>query len=544
MTARPTAAHRPPRRPSGWRSEHTIRSRFPPASTASIAIVASESGSVDEVDVDVVAVVDVVLGQCSHGAAGPSSQPIVRTRACEVAGVLWPGQVDCLARERDRPRVGREHGREARPVARPAIGGHAHEDGRTAHPVAQVHLLEAAAEDQVVGLAREGDEAAVRRESERCRERGMRARPVTLRARRRDARSLRRAGCPVMNEDVVHAVRVARDKRRRFAPERDEAAVGGEGRLKAVRVGLRAVGRDAHPAGRPGRAVADEDVELPVAVARHEVRRRAEKRHDGPVRRDRRRDRRVVGSRPVVGQRDERDALRRAVVEIHPAWRIGDAGRPRRAVECDEAAVGRDRRLRARPPDLRGRGIQRHALRAPEHPIANEHVAAERVRVGENQIAARLERDEAAVGRDAAGQPAAPGSTGHRRDQLDGARQPVGRVEGVAAERGDRRRQEVRRTGLEHDDPPVVGDGADEHLLVGRLARGVPAQQLDRLADDREARDGGSGKEHGGRDRPSQDSHLGPAYQGHRAAGNRVDTAASPLNNVEVAASNYRPQGA
>ena len=130
---------------------------------------------------------------------------------------------------------------------------------------------------------------------------------------------------------------------RRAGEERDHPAVRRDRRIEAVGVALRAVRGDAHPPGRPGRAVADEHVDEAVGIARDEV---------GGVR--------AEGDEPAVP---------------------GDRGR--RALEAVLA--------------LPAAGPQRHALRRPRLRVADERVTAT-VRVpGDEVRRVRDERREAAV---------------------------------------------------------------------------------------------------------------------------------------------------
>ncbi len=127
---------------------------------------------------------------------------------------------------------------------------------------------------EVGGCALEGDVAAVG---------GDRRRRVAALVRRRsrgvDADALGRAGLAVVHEHVPHAVRVPGHEVASGAQEGHVAAIGGDRGIEAHVVRLRSAGVDADTLDRAGLTVADEDVQDPVRVPGHEIARRTFERH-------------------------------------------------------------------------------------------------------------------------------------------------------------------------------------------------------------------------------------------------------------------------
>jgi hypothetical protein len=85
-----------------------------------------------------------------------------------------------------------------------------------------------------------------------------------------------------VDEDVRHAVGVARDQVAREAVEGAQRAVGGDRPVVAGVVALDARGVDAHALGDPGAAVVDEGVGRGVGVVRDQVGRVAVEEDDCP----------------------------------------------------------------------------------------------------------------------------------------------------------------------------------------------------------------------------------------------------------------------
>ncbi len=205
------------------------------------------------------------------------------TRRCAVR-VGADVQIGCGRAEHDGAAVGRDPRLEGVAVARRAVGCH----GQARHR-AGLHVLDedvvgraAVARHQVRRLAREHDVAAVGRDV------GTVRRPGGLGpgAGRGDAD--RGVGLQVAQEDVDDPVGVVRHQVGGGTLEHDIAAVAGDRSLVRIVVRLGPVRSDRDALGGPGREVADEDVVVAVGVAGNEI----------------------------VGTADEGDAL--AVIETRP----------------------------------------------------------------------------------------------------------------------------------------------------------------------------------------------------------------------------------
>ena len=138
---------------------------------------------------------------------------------------------------------------------------------------------------QVARGAREGDVTAVGRDGggQGTGEPVETGRSIRLGTVRGDADTRRGARDGVPDEDVHNGVRVARNEIRCLTQERDEAPVGGQDRRTAVAICLRAVGCHADTRRRAGRPIVDEDIPHAVGVSRDEIRRGAFERHEAAV---------------------------------------------------------------------------------------------------------------------------------------------------------------------------------------------------------------------------------------------------------------------
>ena len=85
------------------------------------------------------------------------------------------------------------------------------------------------------------------------------------------------------DEDIYQAIGVVRHQVASSGYERHEAPVAAECRFNTVPCRLRPPRRDAHPGRRARNAVMEENVELTVGVARHQVARTGDERHEATV---------------------------------------------------------------------------------------------------------------------------------------------------------------------------------------------------------------------------------------------------------------------
>ncbi len=179
------------------------------------------------------------------------------------------------------------------------------------------------------------------------------------------------------------------------------------GRSERLRIGLAAVGRDVHAQCRPQAAIPDEDVECVVGVTANEILRLRVEGDVAAVGADRRRiAARAGGEAGGLGaaarDADTGGAAGAAIVHEHVGDVVGVAGDEIGGVgrECDEAAVGADRRPLAIAIPLDPHGVDAYQPGATCAAVVDEHVAGA-VRVAADEVpGGRRERDETPVGAD------------------------------------------------------------------------------------------------------------------------------------------------
>ena len=242
------------------------------------------------------------------------------------------------------------------------------------------------ANDQVRSAGAVGHEAAVATEGEIV------AVVVGFRPAGTHADAFDLAGVPVVDEDVSLPIRVAGHEIRRPGHVRDIPAVAAQGRIPAGDVPLDPGGRDTDSLGRSCLPIAEEDVGLEVAVARHEIGRRRVEGEVASVGAQR-------GTLTIVisqasGRRDagEFDGGRLPVIHEDVFLAVGVACNQigRTGHPGDEAAVGTDRRRLAVVVRLRPAGRHAHPLDRSGLAIDDEDVA----------VAVRVPRDQVGCGRD------------------------------------------------------------------------------------------------------------------------------------------------
>jgi hypothetical protein len=305
------------------------------------------------------------------------------------------------ALEGEEAAVGRDRGEGAVAAALDPGRVDADAHGRSADEVADEDVLEgiAVARDEVRGAAVEGHEAPVGGDP------GVRALAVALRAAAVDADAHGRPQLAVAQEDVAHAVGVARDEVRGRAVEGHVAAVGRDRGEEALLVGLGAGAVDADALGRAVQPVAQEDVDEAVEVAGDEVGRGAAVGHVAPVVGDRRIAAVVV---PEHAGRVHADHLGRAALavaqeDVAHAVGVGRDEVGRGALEGHVAAVPGDRQAEERavvvPRDRPGR-IDADAVGRAQEAVAHEDVVVAVDVAGDEVRGRAAEGDEAAVGGD------------------------------------------------------------------------------------------------------------------------------------------------
>ncbi len=227
-------------------------------------------------------------------------------------------------------------------------------------------------------------------------------------------------GVAVMDKGIPALVGVAVDQVGCAGVEGHVAAIGVDRRLMRAAIGLAPIAGDADPFDAGLQAVADEDIELAVGVAWHQVRCIGDEDDEAAVGAERRRIAlRVVGHR-YVPQRElvPQVAMLRLAAVVGQAHPFGDAILPvmhedvpglvgiarhqvvGRRDEGDEAAVGADRRISAPAVALVAAGGDADAFGDACLPVVDEDVVVA-VGVVRDQVAGRRgEGDEAAIGRD------------------------------------------------------------------------------------------------------------------------------------------------